>query len=160
MYAFYQGTRNPGGPGVGGRYVPAALLPAELGRRFDLIGFDTRGTFAGGALPGCAMRSALAGLALLQPREASPKHPRRARTGPGLTWRSCYVPLSDLARGPGVTCGNAWSVWCPRQDTQTMGNIIMRCWLWGGTSTIGVGVRPVQGDDGGRVFDRWRGFAA
>ncbi|MER5885350.1 alpha/beta fold hydrolase [Streptomyces sp. NPDC001941] len=44
---------NPGGPGIGGRYVPAALLPPELAARFDLIGFDTRGTLDSGVLAEC-----------------------------------------------------------------------------------------------------------
>ncbi|WP_369362261.1 alpha/beta fold hydrolase [Streptomyces sp. CG4] len=44
---------NPGGPGESGLWAPAALLPPELSERFDLIGFDMRGTGKSGALPEC-----------------------------------------------------------------------------------------------------------
>jgi pimeloyl-ACP methyl ester carboxylesterase len=42
-----------GVPGVSGLYVPAPLLPPELSDRFDLIGFDARGTGMSGAVKAC-----------------------------------------------------------------------------------------------------------
>ncbi|MEV7004677.1 alpha/beta fold hydrolase [Streptomyces sp. NPDC093982] len=42
-----------GVPGLSGLYVPAPLLPAQLSDRFDLIGFDARGTGMSEALEEC-----------------------------------------------------------------------------------------------------------
>ncbi|MEU4932454.1 alpha/beta fold hydrolase [Streptomyces yokosukanensis] len=50
---------NPGGPGIAGSYVPAAQLPPELAQRFDLIGFDPRGSGRSGAVPGCGEDNAV-----------------------------------------------------------------------------------------------------
>ncbi|ARF53791.1 alpha/beta hydrolase [Streptomyces gilvosporeus] len=51
---------NPGGPGISGAYVPAAQLPPELGKRFDLIGFDPRGSGRSAAVPACGEAAAVA----------------------------------------------------------------------------------------------------